>query len=502
MSDPPAVPRIAVIGHTNTGKTSLLRTLLRDERFGEVDDRPSTTSGVSVARLAVGGVPLLDFADTPGLEDSVGMLEWLESDRRPGEDGLDLLRRRLADPACDRGGRFGQEAMALRALLQSDAAFYVIDARDPVRARHRDELTILGWSARPVVPVLNFAADATARVDAWRDQLRRVNMHATAEFDTVVYDAGGERRLFEKLRTMLHEASEVLDAVGRARAAERAELVRAAARITAEMLVDVAAFAVSVPASAVAGRPGGRTPESPDPSPWIERLQASIRGREAVATRRMLDRFRFETQAVDVPELGIRDGRWGLDVFSPEAIRRWGSRAGGGAAAGAAVGLGIDAAVGGLSLGAGAVSGAIIGAVAGFGRTQGRRLLDRVRGTSELRADDATLQRLAGRQMLLAATLLRRGHAAVGPVRPREGGVAEREADAAGLTPEAIARVRRALGEARGHRAWAIEIAEGEGPASPGRPETADFADAGRRALVDRIGEELERALRPLAVPD
>ena len=30
----------AVVGHTNTGKTSLLRTLTRDVGFGQVSDRP------------------------------------------------------------------------------------------------------------------------------------------------------------------------------------------------------------------------------------------------------------------------------------------------------------------------------------------------------------------------------------------------------------------------------------------------------------------------------
>ena len=34
--------KLAVVGHTNVGKTSLLRTLTRDVGFGEVSHRPST----------------------------------------------------------------------------------------------------------------------------------------------------------------------------------------------------------------------------------------------------------------------------------------------------------------------------------------------------------------------------------------------------------------------------------------------------------------------------
>ncbi|WP_200870248.1 GTPase, partial [Pseudomonas aeruginosa] len=40
---------LAVVGHTNTGKTSLLRTLTRDRGFGEVSHRPSTTRHVEGA---------------------------------------------------------------------------------------------------------------------------------------------------------------------------------------------------------------------------------------------------------------------------------------------------------------------------------------------------------------------------------------------------------------------------------------------------------------------
>jgi len=45
--------RVAVVGHTNTGKTSLLRTLTRDRSFGEVDDAPGTTRQVRSAPVTL-----------------------------------------------------------------------------------------------------------------------------------------------------------------------------------------------------------------------------------------------------------------------------------------------------------------------------------------------------------------------------------------------------------------------------------------------------------------
>lgn len=74
--------RIAVVGHTNAGKTSLLRTLTRQVDFGEVSDRPGTTRHAEAIDLKVNGVPAVRFTDTPGLEDSVALLEFLS--RLPG----------------------------------------------------------------------------------------------------------------------------------------------------------------------------------------------------------------------------------------------------------------------------------------------------------------------------------------------------------------------------------------------------------------------------------
>jgi len=69
---------IAVVGHTNTGKTSLMRTLTRKRDFGKVSSRPATTRRVEAAELEVSGA-VLRLYDTPGLEDSTGLLAHLDA---------------------------------------------------------------------------------------------------------------------------------------------------------------------------------------------------------------------------------------------------------------------------------------------------------------------------------------------------------------------------------------------------------------------------------------
>ena len=239
MSD---ILRVAVVGHTNTGKTSLLRTLARDVGFGEVSDSAGTTRHVEGLRLMADGVPAVELFDTPGMEDAIALLEFIDGLVAPGErvDGPERVARFLArDEAA---GRFEQEAKVLRQMLASDAALYVVDARDPVLPKHRDELELLAACARPLLPVLNFVAAPTARVDDWRTALARLGLHAVVSFDTVAPPLDGERELFDTLATLIHAHRARLQALIDARARESDARREAARRLVAELLVELAAL--------------------------------------------------------------------------------------------------------------------------------------------------------------------------------------------------------------------------------------------------------------------
>ena len=146
----------------------------------------------------------MELFDTPGMEDAIALLEFIDGLVAHGErvDGPERVARFLArDEAA---GRFEQEAKVLRQMLASDAALYVVDARDPVLPKHRDELELLAACARPLLPVLNFVAAPKARVDDWRGALARLGLHAVVSFDTVAPPLDGERELFDTLATLIH----------------------------------------------------------------------------------------------------------------------------------------------------------------------------------------------------------------------------------------------------------------------------------------------------------
>lgn len=465
---------IAVVGHTNTGKTSLLRTMLRDASFGEVSNRPAVTRHVEGAAVIVRDVRdrVLGEAalfDTPGLEDSIGLLDHLESlrdDRRV--TGVELIEQFLESGAA--AGRFAQEAKAIRQVMAADLALYVVDARDRVLGKHEDELTILGYCARPIVPVLNFVAAEDARTETWRGHLSRVNMHAVAEFDTVVFDHVSERRLIEKMTTLLDGWDDLLAALIELRQRERQALVDASSSLAADMLIDCAAHVSVVAASDRGGRKAA-----------LESFMERIRERERACTAAILALHRFRPDDVDEGSLPDPDGRWGVDLFSPAALREVGASAGGGAAAGAMVGLTLDVMLAGLSLGTGAAVGAGIGALLGAGRTHGRRLARKVQGQTELRLDDALLAVLLARQITLIRTLLTRGHAAV------------EQATIDGEQPTTGAAQRNAaFDDARQHADWSSLHAEGRSA------RAGSSSDPKRRQAVDRLAQQITSVVSDL----
>ncbi|MFK3722674.1 GTPase/DUF3482 domain-containing protein [Pseudomonas monteilii] len=397
--------KLAVVGHTNVGKTSLLRTLTRDVGFGEVSHRPSTTRHVEGARLSVDGQALMELYDTPGLEDAIALLDYLERLDRPGErlDGPSRVERFLEGSEARQ--RFEQEAKVLRQLLASDAGLYVIDAREPVLAKYRDELEVLANCGKPLLPVLNFVASPTHREPQWREALARLGLHALVRFDSVAPPEDGERRLYESLALLLESARPALQRLIDDQQAQRLARQQAGKRLIAELLLDCAACRRSVVAEPAAEAAA------------IEALRQTVRQREQHCVEALLRLYAFRREDATAHDLPLLDGRWGDDLFNPETLRVLGVRVGSGVAAGAAAGAGVDLLMGGLTLGAAALAGAVAGGALQTARNYGSRLMGKLKGARELTVHDDVLRLLALRQQQLMVALDHRGHAAQGSVQ-------------------------------------------------------------------------------------
>lgn len=404
--NPPVLSlRIAVVGHTNTGKTSLLRTLTRNRAFGEVQAAPGTTRHVEGVRIDLAPHGELLLFDTPGIEDSMALLDYIEglvgADHRL--NGPERIQRFLESPEAK--GRFEQEARVLKQLLDSEAGLYVIDVRDPVLAKHRDELRILAWCGKPLLPVLNFLQHQPSRIDQWEAALADLGLHMQTYFDTVAPALDGEIQLYQKLSLLLSQQfQQLLDYFSTRVQQQRQQRLADAQLLLAECLIDVAAWAHSCSAQ-------------PDElRTQVQRMQQLIRDREQRCVHALLMRYQFSPEDVLPLDFDVESYRWGTDLFHPEALKQLGLQVGKGAATGAVAGATFDLLTAGLSLGTGTLVGATVGGVWQGVNQWGQKIMQKWRGQADLVVGDEVLRAIALRQITLIQALEQRGHAAQTPI--------------------------------------------------------------------------------------
>lgn len=454
--------RIAIVGHTNAGKTSLLRTLTRQVDFGQVSDRPGTTRHAEAIDLRLDGRVAVRFIDTPGLEDSVALLDYLggiEADSRP-----ERVRAFLRGPEAR--ASFEQEAKVLRALIeQADAAMVVIDTREPVLPKYRAEIEILTWCAKPIMPVLNFVRYLDTRRDDWHQMLLESNLHARVEFDVVAPFIGSERQLYHDLATLLPARRQQLHQIVDALVLQARDRRLAACRVVASGLIDVAAMRRALPADDFA--------DELRQNSFVRAFQDDVRRHARRAVDDLLAVFAFRAGDAELAEVPQLAGRWEDDLFNPELLKEAGKRLGMGAMIGAGLGAVADVALAGLSLGAATTLGATLGGAASGGwKPLWRKLENRLSGVQELTVEDPVLLLLADHLLDLARALEQRGHAAMDKLRIDSAGVD------AGEPQDDLRRVVRALEPARGHPEW--ERGSGKGA-----------ADGDRQALESALARQL-----------
>lgn len=395
---------VTVAGHTNVGKTSLLRTLGRHATFGKVNDGPGTTQHVESLSLRDGNQDLVVFYDTPGLEDAMALREFIDDLAEQSQlsrwDGPAKVKAFLQSTRAKQD--FQQEAKVLNQLLQSDAVLFVLDVRAPVLEKYLDELELLNLCGKPLLPVFNFVASEDSQEDLWRKELHKVGLHYLIAFDSVTPAISGEAQLYQALSSMLPQYQPALNAWLEQVKQQQDSRWQMASQYVAELLINAASYRHVI--------------NKEEQQDALTVLQDKVRKAEQKTVEQLLELYEFPKSEILGGKNDEVKGRWQQDLFHSASLQAIGVRTSKGAASGAAIGASIDVATGGLSLGMGTALGAALGAGATTWRHYGSRLQEWWSGKHVLTLDDELLRALILRQYWLIATLSRRGHGAQGPI--------------------------------------------------------------------------------------
>jgi len=394
---------VAVVGHANAGKTSLMRTLLRDSEFGEVADQAGTTRHVEGSALVIDDVNSFSLFDTPGLEDSMRLFHvlsrYFEGEDVDGLDRLTYFLEHLSDYP-----EFDQEAKVLNTLLTNDLIFYVIDLREPVLGKYRDELQILSYASKPIIPVLNFSQDENANLDEWKSQLARLNFHAFVDFDNIHFKFADELKIYRKMQTLLADKEVLLERFITQRQKQWDERLLAAEHLISQLFVESGSLRFRA------------LDNNQQIEQATEQLQKAVRKAESKTVVQLLKLYQFRKEDLENSELAVEQDGWQVDLFSSDNLQEFGINLGGNIVKGAGVGVAIDLATAGITLGAAALTGGIAGALWGVKERYYDEIYAKIRGYRYICLNDATMQVLWLRQMTLLNLLQQRGHASLSKI--------------------------------------------------------------------------------------
>lgn len=452
---------LSLVSHTNVGKTTLARTLLRRD-IGEVRDEAHVTLEAERHMLVeAGDGTRLELWDTPGFGDSVRLARRLARAGNPLGWFLNEVWDRWREPAL-----WSSQRAVRNVLEEADVVLYLVNATEaPEDSPQVDaELSVLDLLAKPTLVLLNQTGpprDAALDADDLQRWQQGVAGHACVR-GVLALDAFA--RCWVQEDTLLRAVAAALPEARRAGFArlhaawrERERGVwQASMRVLAERLARAAldrervtqtgwsARLVELGAALGLRRGGAETPRERAMSALAERLDADVRA----TTDRLI-----ELHGLDGRAAAQVLGRLAEHYAVREPLGEGKAAVLGGLVTGALAGLKADIATGGLTLGGGLLAGGLIGALSGAGLARGYNLVRGVEQPTLAWTDEV----LAG---LAEAALL--GYLAVAHHGRGRGEWVEHEQPAfwAPRVREALAPQREALAAAWDRRGEARPVAE------------------------------------------
>ncbi len=391
--------RICVVGHTNHGKTSTIRTLIEEPSFGDVDDNTGTTIHVTGARKHIVGTSLFHVFDTPGFE----LLDERLYELREGRDStskvleIDALEEFLRARTSEDDKRLLETVEAIKA---SNVLLQVFDVRvEPSDPQYHDEIEFLQRSGVPLIITLNFVNHEQAKVDEWKDYFRQIGIHTYTKFDAHTRRWKDEHTLFKKMEGIVSETlhQEFLSSWVEYRKDFVATATNNSASDIARLIRDVAkhrptAFGVD------------RKTRNAKRSALKVQFENKVIEMKDKCIETILERFDFKFNDIenDTDEVDGADTITGMSLFDGSWLK-WGA-----AAAGTAAGLAIDMMLVGGTFGIPT----LIGGVAGYCLATGYEYKsDKGSCKESINANKALLFLLAGMTISLVRALKTRGRA-------------------------------------------------------------------------------------------
>ena len=352
-------PVFAVVGHPNKGKSSIVATLSQNDAIA-IALEPGTTRKRQAYPLSVDGHRVYTLVDTPGFQRPRRVLEWLEAHSVSVSDRAETVKAFVTQFQDDT--RFADECELLAPLTEGAGVIYVVDGSIPYSPQHEAEMTILRWTGRPSLALIN-SIGPDDYSDTWQRALGQF-FQVVRRFDAVRAPFEQHLSLLKTFGKLEPEWEAPLNEATRYLSEQRHQRRRESATLIANTLEGMMSFREQRTLTVQ------QVTEMSDQAladqlrdQWYKH-QRKKEEHLRIAIERLYQHNRVQRQEAELVwhsehDLFSENSRaaWGVD-------RRYLATAGFGA--GAVSGVGIDAATLGHSLGTGALIGGLIGAAGSY----------------------------------------------------------------------------------------------------------------------------------------
>lgn len=355
---------LSLISHTNIGKTTLARTLLRKD-IGIVADRAHVTlENKKYTVLKTENGESLRLWDTPGFPNCQKILKRLHGKKNP----ITRILSEVWDRIVDTPSWCAQQAI-VNVQQEADCILYLVNAaEEPSMAGYiSSEMQLLEWVGKPIIVLLNQTgppqdlAERSRLERRWEDHFKDVRfVKRVQSLDAFSRCWVQEGLLFDKIQSILPpEKSIVMRKLLTSWQEYNLSVFHSSMNRLALLLARTATASVMTK--------GDGSGKELQKQRAVEELLQELKNEVWAATQDLITLHGLEGDAMSQIQARLEDVEFQNNSQNEEAIL--GGTAlggiGGGLFSGAYAGLHMDAAAGGLSLGLFTLGGAIVGGVIG-----------------------------------------------------------------------------------------------------------------------------------------
>ncbi len=357
---------LSLISHTNIGKTTLARTLLRKE-IGLVADRAHVTlDNQKYTVLETEAGESLQLWDTPGFPNCQKILSRLQGAKNP------ILRilTEVWDRFRDRPSWCAQQAV-LNVQHEADVVLYLVNAtEEPNMAGYiASELQLLEWIGKPVIILLNQIGPPKGREEQQRLEQPWKDYFAQYGFVRAVHSLDAFSRCWVQEGILLETIQSLLPPDDRQLMTRLFVAWKHTNLTVFHAAMQQWAMLVSTAARARVMTKGDGSPMERQKQQAVDGLLRGLVNAVGATTKAVIALHGLEGDAVGIIQarmehVEVQRSSRGLDETTLGGTAIGGI--GGALTSGAYAGLHLDAAAGGVSMGLFTVAGAVVGGVLGF----------------------------------------------------------------------------------------------------------------------------------------